>query len=105
MDGQDNFTPLEEGPSYIRFTCQVTVQHALRRLGGGGVAEPVRTKPAQTSEYNHKHIVDDPTAFLDYDQTEHIARRLFTQLPELSSIDLLPSNWYISRLAPSPPIS
>ncbi|KAF8695321.1 hypothetical protein HU200_037550 [Digitaria exilis] len=83
MDGQDDFTPLEEGPSYIRLTCKVTVQYAVRRLGGGGVAEPVRT------------IDRDPSTFLDHDQTQHIVCRLFTKLPELSCVDLSPSNWHV----------
>jgi hypothetical protein len=28
MDGHDGSTPLEEGPSYVRFVCKVTVQRA-----------------------------------------------------------------------------
>lgn len=77
MDGQDGFAAQVEGPSYLRLTCKVTVRYAVRRLGGGGVAEAVHTEPARTSE--SKHLVDDPAAtFLDYDRTKEIACRLFS---------------------------
>ncbi|CAN6224492.1 unnamed protein product [Urochloa humidicola] len=43
--GQDVFSPLEEGPSYLRLICNVTVHYALRRLGGGDLADPCAASP------------------------------------------------------------
>ncbi|CAL5064330.1 unnamed protein product [Urochloa decumbens] len=94
-DGRDHFEPLEEGPSYLRLVCRATVRYALRRLGGGSLAEPGgKTSRTRTSE--SKHLVDDPSDFLDYDKTRLMVYRLFTSLRGLRKLDLAPSNWSVS---------
>ncbi|CAN6166989.1 unnamed protein product [Urochloa humidicola] len=92
--GQDVFSPLEEGPSYLRLICNVTVHYALRRLGGGDLAEPVCGKPSWTRASESEHIVDDPSDFLDYERTRRIACRLFTRLRGLHDLDVSPKNWF-----------
>ncbi|CAN6217700.1 unnamed protein product [Urochloa humidicola] len=93
MDGRDRFELLEEGPSYLRLVCTVTVRYALRRLGGGGLAEPVCGKPSWTRTSKSKHLVDDPSDFLDYDKTRWMVFHLFTRLRGLRKRDLAPNNW------------
>jgi hypothetical protein len=92
MDGHDGSTPLEEGPSYVRFVCKVTVQRASSRLGVVHVehAEPMRICEA-------KHLVDDddddPSAcFLDHDRIRRIAWHELAGMPGLREFDLSPSN-------------
>ncbi|OEL30343.1 hypothetical protein BAE44_0008639, partial [Dichanthelium oligosanthes] len=77
--------------------CNVTVHYTVRRLGGGGLAEAaVCAKPARTrASESEQHLTDDPSGFLDYDQTRRMACRLFTRLPGLHGLDLSPSNWYV----------
>ncbi|CAN6166992.1 unnamed protein product [Urochloa humidicola] len=94
-DGRDSFEPLEEGPSYLRLVCRITVRYALRRLGGGGlaVAEPVGGKSSRTRTHKSKHPVDDPSDFLNYDKTRWMVFHLFTRLRRLRRLDLAPNNW------------
>ncbi|CAN6204491.1 unnamed protein product [Urochloa humidicola] len=94
-DGRGRFEPLDEGPSNLRLVCRVTVRYALRRLGGGGLAEPVWGKTSRTRTSESKHLVDDPSDFLDYDRTRWIAYHLFARLRGLRDLDLSPSNWFV----------
>nr|CAB3463061.1 unnamed protein product [Digitaria exilis] len=95
MKGHQGLAPREEGPSSLRLVCNVTVQHASRRLGGGGLAEADHGKPATaSSESKSKVHEDDPLAFLDYNRTREIVWRAFGRLPGLRGIDLNIDNWH-----------
>ncbi|CAL5074262.1 unnamed protein product [Urochloa decumbens] len=96
MDGHDGSAPLEEGPSYVRFVCKITVQRASSRLGGrGDLADVESTGPVRVFEA--KYPVDDPSDFLDYDRIRRIVWFVLIRMPGLRDVDLSPSNWDIFR--------
>ncbi|EEE54744.1 hypothetical protein OsJ_02102 [Oryza sativa Japonica Group] len=74
LEGHHGTAPLEEGPSYVRFVCDVKVRCWSRRLGGGG--EPVRHDGIKfTLETERKHVLDGAggDVFLDYEETRRMA--------------------------------
>ncbi|CAN6204492.1 unnamed protein product [Urochloa humidicola] len=98
MDGgHDGIAPLEEGPSYVRFVCEITVQRACSRLGGRGALVDVEsTAPVRVCKA--KYPVDDPSDFfLDYNRIRRIVWLVLIRKPVLRDFDLSPSNWDIFR--------
>uniref|UniRef100_A0A0E0C391 RING-type domain-containing protein n=1 Tax=Oryza meridionalis TaxID=40149 RepID=A0A0E0C391_9ORYZ len=94
LEGHHGTAPLEEGPSYVRFVCDVKVRCWSRRLGGGG--EPVRHDGIKfTMETERKHVLDGGggVIFLDYEETRRMAWAVFTGMRELRCVDLSRSNW------------
>uniref|UniRef100_A0A0E0JJT8 RING-type domain-containing protein n=1 Tax=Oryza punctata TaxID=4537 RepID=A0A0E0JJT8_ORYPU len=97
LEGHHGTAPLEEGPSYVRFVCDVLVRCSSRRLGGEG--QPVRRDDIKfTMETERKHVLDDDggdpaSVFLDYEETRRMAWAVFTGMRELRCIDLSRSNW------------
>ncbi|KAF0918860.1 hypothetical protein E2562_026695 [Oryza meyeriana var. granulata] len=97
----DGTAPLEEGPSYVRFVCALTVKYSTRRLGGGGLADAVPddagVRQFTVTKKSDVLPVVDPSVFLNYEETQRIAWRMITGLPGLDRYDLSHGNWRTSK--------
>ncbi|KAF0918857.1 hypothetical protein E2562_026692 [Oryza meyeriana var. granulata] len=95
----DGMAPLDEGPSYVRFVCALTVKHSTRRLGERGLAVPLPDGVRQFAMTMQSDVlpVDDPSVFLDYEETRRMAWRMITGLAGLDRYDLSRGNWRTSK--------